>query len=148
LILTFTISGQTLEVRPVSVSSGAANIFRMILKPDAAKPLAALQWDIVYPSDLLRIKPAWILAGSAAEAAGKSIACARKSSNGNAACLTCILAGGVQPISAGVLAIIRLDAEPQAPKGVITVGLKRVLGVSPSLEPLPIAGVTVKVTIR
>jgi hypothetical protein len=128
--------------------SGAANIFRMILKPDAAKPLAALQWDIIYPSGLLRIEPAGILAGPAAEAAGKSITCAQRSSNGNTARLTCILAGGVQPIAAGVLAIVRFDTEPQAPKGVITVWLKQVLGVSPSVEALPIADATVKVTIR
>jgi len=132
----------------VSVSSGAANIFRMILKPDESKPLAALQWDIIYPSGLLRIEPAGILAGPAAEAAGKSITCAQKSSNADPVRLTCILAGGVQPIAAGVLAIVRFDAEPKAPKGVITVWLKRVLGVSPSVEALPIADVTAKVTIR
>jgi hypothetical protein len=62
--------------------------------------------------------------------------------------LTCILVGGVQPIAAGVLAIVRLDAEPRAPKGVITVGLEQVVGVSSSIESIPIARVTVRVTIR
>jgi hypothetical protein len=148
LLTAFTIIGQTLEVKPVSVSPGSANIFRVVLKPDPAKPVAGLQWDVVYQPVLLRIEPAGILPGSAAEAAGKSITCARRPSDAKTAHLTCILAGGVQPVVAGVLAIVRLDAEPQAPKGVTTVGLEKIIGVSSSLKSITIASATVKVTIR
>jgi hypothetical protein len=148
LLTVFTIPGQTLEVNPVSVSPGSANIFRVLLKTNPAKPLAGLQWDLVYPAARLRIELAGILPGSAAEAAGKSITCARRPSDANTAHVTCILAGGVRPVSAGVLAIVRLDAEPRAPKGVITVGLEQVVGVSASIESIPIASVTVKVKIR
>ena len=144
----FAVRGQTLEANPVSVARGSANIFRLALKPDPAKPLTALQWEFVYPAGLLRIEPSGILPGPAAEVAGKSITCAQKPSDGKTLRLACILAGGMQTVSAGALAIVRIDAAPDAPKGAMTLGLERVMGVSSSIESIPIASASVRVTIR
>jgi hypothetical protein len=130
------------------VARGSANIFRLALKPDPAKPLVALQWEFVYPAGAVRIEPSGIRPGSAAEAAGKSITCAERPPDGKALRLACILAGGIQPVSAGVLAIIRVDAAPEAPKGAMTLGLERVAGVSPAIESIPIARASVRITIR
>jgi hypothetical protein len=147
-LFAFAAFGQTLETNPVSVARGSANIVRLALKPDAAKPLAALQWEFVYPAGLLRIEPSGVVPGPAAEAAGKSITCGQKPSNGKTLRLACILAGGIQTISAGVLAIVRADAAPDAPKGAMTLGLERVIGVSPSSDSIPIANTNVTITIR
>jgi len=108
----------------------------------------ALQWEFVYPAGLLRIEPSGVLPGPAAAMVGKSITCGQKPSNGKTLRLACILAGRPQTISAGVLAIVRVDAAPDAPKGVTTIGLERLMGVSPSTESIPIASTSVAVTIR
>src|SRR5262245_14112170 len=127
-LFAFATFGQTLEANPVSVARGSANIFRLALKPDAAKPLVALQWEFAYPAGLLRIEPSGVVPGPAAETAGKSITCGQKASNGKTLRLACILAGGTQMISAGVLAIVRADAASDAPKGLTTIGLERLMG--------------------
>jgi hypothetical protein len=140
--------GQSLEAESVTVARGSANIFRLALKPEPAKPLVALQWEFVYPAGLLRIEPSGILPGPAAETAGKSITCAQKPSDGKTLRLACILAGGIQTVSAGALAIVRVDAAPGAPRARMTLALERVMGVSSSIESIPIASASVRITIR
>jgi len=140
-------TAQTLQVPPVTMDRGSANILRITLKPDPARPLTALQWDLVYRSGL-RIEPAGLVAGSIAESAGKVLTCGRKSAQGVNQRLTCILAGGIKVMSAGVIAIVRLEATGEAPKGKLLVDLENVVGVSPALEHVSIEGAQASVTIR
>lgn len=142
-----TASAQRLEVTPAAVDRGSANIFRIVLKPSAEKPIAALQWDLVY-RDGLRIEPSGVVAGSASEAAGKSVTCATKPSDGANHRLVCIIAGGVQALSAGVIAIVRFEAAKDTPAGKMNVALEKVMGVSPSVESIPMEGTRISITIR
>ncbi|MEO8371457.1 MAG: hypothetical protein ABI806_19880 [Candidatus Solibacter sp.] len=139
--------GQTLEIPPVTVDRGSANIFRIILKPRAEKPLTALQWDLVY-RDCFRIEPPGVVPGGASEAAGKSLTCVRKPQDGANSRLACILAGGDQTFAAGVIAIVRFEAIQNSPKGDSPVDLENVVGVSPALEPVPMKGAQTSITIR
>jgi hypothetical protein len=138
---------QTLEFRPVTVARGSVEIFRMILKPSADKPIAALQWEWVYREGL-RLDPSWVAAGSAAEKVGKSVTCATRPAEGATRRMACILAGGVQPFPEGVLAIIRLEAARDTPAGTTTIQLEKVIAVSSSLESIAIPPVSIPVTIR
>src|SRR3954451_22013282 len=91
LSLCSTALAQTLEITPVTVDQGSANIFRIVLKPKAEKPIAALQWELVYREGI-RIEPSGVVPGTASEEAGKSLTCARKPAAGADSILACILA--------------------------------------------------------
>jgi hypothetical protein len=147
LLLCMTSAAQTLEMSPVTVDRGTANIFRITLKPRPGKPIAALQWHLVY-RDRLRIDPAGMVPGEASELAGKSLICVRKAPEGANQRVACVLAGGVQALSAGVVAIVRVEAAPNASKGDELVKFENVTGVSPSLEPIPTEGGKTSITIR
>jgi len=147
LSLCMTASGQTVEISPVTVDRGSTNIFRITLKPLAEKPLTALQWDLVYREGF-RIEPSGVVSGEATEMAGKSVTCVRKAQDGANYRLACILAGGVQALSAGVIAIVRFEVAQDAPKGEGLVDLENVVGVSPALEPTPIKSTRTSITIR
>jgi hypothetical protein len=150
LLLSLCMTGfaQMLEITPVTVDRGSANIFRIILKPRAEKPIAALQWDLVYREGL-RIEPSGVVPGAASETAAKSVRCTSRPSDGGANYrLACILAGGVQALSAGVIAIVRVEAAKDAPSGEKIVDLEKVVGVSPGLEPIPVESTKASITIR
>src|SRR5689334_14855213 len=68
-------SAQSIEMTPIAVDRGEANIFRLILKGHRDQGIAALQWDLVIPPEL-RVDLSDIVAGSAAESADKAITCA------------------------------------------------------------------------
>ena len=147
LSLCSTVFGQTLEIPPVTVDRGSPSIFRITLKPLAEKPLAALQWDLVY-RDRFRIAPSGVVPGEASEMAGKAVTCVRKAPDGANSRLACIVAGGVQALSAGVIAIVRFEAAQNAPKGEAIVDLENIVGVSPALEPIPLKSTWTSITVR
>ena len=147
MVVCLTASAQTLEVTPAAVDRGSANILRIVLKPSVEKPIAALQWYLVYREGL-RIEPSGVVAGSASEAAGNSVTCAPKPSDGANHRLVCIIAGGVQALPAGAIAIVRFEAAKDTPAGKMNVDLEKVIGVSPSLESVPMEGTKVSITIR
>jgi len=147
LSLCSTALAQSLEITPVTVDQGSANIFRIVLKPKAEKPIAALQWELVY-RDRIRIEPSGVVPGTASEAAGKSLTCARKPAGGADSILACILAGGVQTISAGAIAIVRFEAVKDSPKGERSVAVQKIIGVSPTLESIPVETTKASISVR
>ena len=147
LSLCSTAFAQTLEIAPTTVDKGSVNIFRMVLKPHTEKPIAALQWDLVYREGL-RIEPSGVVPGMASDAAGKSLTCARKPIEEGNYRMTCILAGGIQTLDAGVIAIVRFETAKDTPAGEQTVDVERVVGVSAKLEPISIENTKAPITIR
>ena len=139
---------QALESSEISVERGSANIVRLMLKADPAKPVAALQWELAYQPGSFRINPTVTLPGAAAERAGKSLTCAPKTSDSKAIRLACVLAGGTKAIDGGVIAIFRVDADPQGRQGKTSIEVERILGVSPAMDSIPFPGVTIGVTVR
>ncbi len=138
---------QELEITPATADRGSANIFRIILRPRAGKPIAALQWDLVYREGL-RIEPGGVVPGAASEAVGKSVSCANPQSDGANYRLSCMLAGGNQPLGAGAIAIVRFEAAKDTSPGEKVVNLEKIVGVSPALEPIPIENAKTQITIR
>ena len=62
--------------------------------------------------------------------------------------MTCILAGGVQVLSAGIVAVVRFEAAPDSPKSAGHVRLERVAGVSPSLQRVAVESTGTSIVIR
>jgi len=132
-----TASAQTLEITPATIQRGSANIFRIVLRANANKSIAALQWDLVY-QDGLRIEPSGVVPGPATETSGKSVTCALRPSVEGKSALRCMLAGGVKTVATGVIAIVRVEAPRDAPKGERFVEVTEIVGVSPKLESVSI----------
>lgn len=147
LPLCSTAFAQTLEITPATVDRGSSNIFRIVLKPRAEKPIAALQWELVYREGI-RIEPAGVVPGTASETAGKSVTCARKPPDGANSILACILTGGVQTLSAGAIAIVRFEAAEDTPKGERTIALEKIVGVSPTIKSTPVESTRSSISIR
>jgi hypothetical protein len=138
---------QKLEITPVNIERGSANIFRIVLRANPEKPIAALQWDVVY-QDGLKIEPSGVVPGTATERSGKSVTCARRPSVDGKSALRCMLAGGVQAIAAGAIAIVRFEAAKDAPKGERFIDLTDIVGVSPKPESVSIEKTRTAMNVR
>ena len=139
--------GQTLQIPPAAVSRGSANLFRLIFTSAADRRVAALQWELVIPQEL-QIDTGSVVPGTAAEAAGKSIKCAGRTEPKTGKILTCILAGGADPIQDGAVAIVKFSAAGDAQRGVVTARIQKVIGVSVDLKKITIADAGGAITIR
>ena len=140
--------GQAVEIAPpAAVARGSADIFRIVFKPGEGKPVAAVQWDLVYPEGL-RIEPAGVVSGVAAESAGKSVTCAARPAEGRKRRLSCILVGGVQTLAAGAIAIVRFEAGANLAAGKVSVALEKVTGVSPSVQSAAMKGSVAEISVR
>ena len=105
---------QTVSVSQSKVKRGGSGSFLIKLESSAARPVVALQWRLYLPSGTA-VAPADMLAGSAAEAAGKSIACATVKDEGGAAAgrtYACIVAGGQKAIGSGPVAVVLYRVAP------------------------------------
>ena len=74
--------------------------------------------------------------------------CAPKPSEGANHRLTCILAGGVQALSAGVIVIVRFETNADMTESEMSVQLEKVVGVTPSLKSVPMKNTRVPITAR
>jgi hypothetical protein len=151
LILALTFAGvswaQTLEIPGAAVTRGSANIFRILLTPNADRPVAALQWELVVPVGL-RIEAKDVVVGSAAESAGKSVSCSSRNDPKDGRVCMCILAGGIQSLGEGAIAIVKFSAAADANPGQAIVRMQKIQGVSADLKTVPIAGAEAPITIR
>jgi hypothetical protein len=147
--LTLAVAGysQTIGIEPVAVSRGSANIFRMLMKPRADRPIAALQWEFLYPKSL-RMEPGGVVPSGAVQASGKTAYCAVLPQRQSEQVLRCVLAGGGQPLPDGTIVIVRFVAESNAPRGAVNVRLEKIVAVSSSVERTALENVVVPVTIR
>jgi hypothetical protein len=104
------ILGQDLRLSPVSGAPGERVALEVLLNSPAGKAPLALQWETVFPAQLLDPEGNRPETGAAAKDSGKSVTCAVR----KAYSLICVLAGGQKPITNGSIAIfyfrIRADA--------------------------------------
>lgn len=140
-------SAQTIQIEPVAVSRGSANIFRMTLKPRAGQALTALEWEFLFPNSL-RIEPAGVVTSGAAEASGKSVACAVRPPRESNQVLACLVAGGVKPLPEGTIVIVRFVAANDAKRGDANLRIEKIAAVSASSDRIMLANIKVLITIR
>lgn len=147
LLAILAVRAQTLEMPSASVDRGSANIFRIVLKTQAQRPITALQLELVIPPGL-RVAGDGIVPGDAAEAAGKSVSCSNPTETKNGTVFVCIFAGGFKPIQTGTLAIVRFSAASDSRAGTVSLGLRNILGVSADLRKIQLADTSSAITIR
>jgi hypothetical protein len=90
----------------------------------------------MYPSmglhlpDGLNIEPSRVVLGTASESAQRAATCQSRPVEDPNRRLVCVVAGGVKALSEGAVAIVRFEADRNARRAKIDVGLEAVVGVS------------------
>jgi hypothetical protein len=142
-----TLDAQSLDIPPVTATRGAAQILRIVFKAAASRPVASLQWELVYPN-ALQIDLSGVVPGSVTESAGKTLVCARRKPAAGENALGCVLSGGVRPLQDGTIAIIRFVPAASGPKNLLHVRLDKIAAVSPKLDQIVIPNANGSVTIK
>jgi hypothetical protein len=138
---------QKLDIPHLAVDRGSANMLRILFHPNTDKPIVALQWQVLVPAGLF-IETSGVVAGTAAGSSGKNITCASRTDPEEGKICVCILAGGAQRLPKGPIAILKLTAAKDVPRGTLTMKLQKVLAVSADLQKIQIPDTTASITIR
>jgi hypothetical protein len=148
VLASFPLWSQSLQVSPSAAARGEAGSFLIKLESPKGRELVALQWEVAAPLEIV-IDPGSIVAGSAAEAAQKSINCASvgKQDRGGSR-YACILAGGKKTIGNGPVAVVRYSIRKGVSAGTVVVRIEKAIGVTGDLTKVDIGNVEGMVTIR
>jgi len=132
--------GQSVSITTMSAPDGSSGSILLKLDAPAGKTPVALQWDFVFPASIA-VDPSDLIAGSAAEAAEKTLTCAAGAGKqaGGETLYRCILYGGQKPIFGGVIVTVHYRARNK-PKNSDKVKAQNVLGTALDIKPIPIAG--------
>lgn len=138
-----------MRVPPSSTHRKSHGSFAVFLDSPPGKAPVALQWEFQIPA-ALKISAEDIAVGKAAEAAGKSLTCAVRPHQPAAGgtTYTCILAGGVRPITNGNIAVVRYEVPAGGRRERIGVMIEHVVGVSLDAKSTGIKGTTAVITVR
>ena len=109
--------GQELRLSSVAARQGDDVAIEIsLISPNADAP-QVLQWDTTIPAARLSFLEDQMRLGASSEAAHKSIACVLKINSPDTRTMTCIVAGGLDTISNGLVALLRLKIRPDAAPG-------------------------------
>jgi hypothetical protein len=139
--------GQSVRVSSGSGAPGAKLAIEMALDSPSGKEPLALQWEVVFPGEALKLDGTGPVAGPAAQAVGKSLTCAPKKATPGLSKWACILAGGQKPIGNGVVAVLRFEIPAHAHAGSQPIVVDNVLGVSAALKKAPMSRAEGAVTV-
>ena len=137
-------SGQSLQVTPASGAPGENTTIEISMDAPSDRKPSAVQWEFVFPAQLLELTKPAVKPGSAAQNSGKTLTCADRNTYTEA----CILAGGSNAIPNGIIATIYLKIRPEAKPGTTTVKIGKIQGVTSDLKPLIFKDLDAVITIR
>lgn len=136
--------GQSLQITSVAGKPGDSVAVRIILDSQPEKSPATLQWEFVFPAQLLEFDQPAVERGTAAQSSGKSLTCAER----NSYTQVCILTGGQRPIANGVIATAHLKIRANAKAGTTSIKVGKVQGVTSDLKQFDIKDAEAIVTIH
>ena len=138
---------QTLQLSKSKTARGGSGSFLIRLDSPGAVAPSTLQWDL-YISNRVSVGLPDIVAGSSAESAGKTIACAALPHDADTSGFRCILSGGTQAIRNGTVAVVIYKVPKQAKKGDAPVRIEKALGVSNDVKQISFRNTQGQITIR
>jgi hypothetical protein len=139
-----------LKFSPASTAlePGSVAAIRLELDSPPGEEPQALQWELSYPSPKFGIEDGDLVAGSVASSAGKSLMCAGRVAGAAEYVYRCILAGGLERIPNGAVAIITFRVRPHAQSGKATLRNSNALAVVIDGKEIPIQPNEANITIR
>lgn len=139
VFLQFGVSAQTLKLSSAPTGEEERITIEISFKSPDEGEASALQWEITILATQLSVLDTDTTVGPAAEASGKSLSCALKSSGANHSAYVCILYGGRGSIGNGVVAKIRFKIASDTSPGSARVRISNALAVSKDLKRMPVS---------
>jgi hypothetical protein len=138
------VCGQALQVSSVSGAPGEKVELVISLDSPAGSAPAALQWETIFPAQILEDGGNGPEAGRAASDSGKSLTCTRRKTYSYA----CILVGGQKPVANGPIAIVHFKIRSEAHAGTAVVRVEKAEGATADLKQLTLKDAEGIVTIH
>ena len=136
--------GQTLRMTPVSGAPGESIAVRILLDAPPEQSPATLQWEVVFPAQILEVSTPVADAGAAAQSSGKFLTCVER----NSYTQVCILTGGKKPIANGAIATVHWKIRASAKAGTTSIKVTKAQGVTTDLRQLDVKDANTVVTIQ
>ena len=137
-----------LKLSPATAAPGGVAEVRLELDSPTGVEPQALQWELSYPSPKLGLEDVDLVASSVASSAGKSLVCAGRVESAAEYVYRCILAGGLELIPNGAVAVVNFHVRSHAEPGPATVQISNALAVPRDGNEVPIQPSEVEITIR
>jgi hypothetical protein len=131
LALSMAVFGQDLVVSPVSAAPGHEVEIEISLHSPPGRAPVALQWEVIFPSQLLDVEDGGPKIEGTARNSGKTVSCAPHSANS----YICILFGGENPTANGSIATICFKIRRGARSGTTVVRFQQVHAVDGDSQP-------------
>jgi hypothetical protein len=148
LVLCSPLFAQTFQIVPSMAARGGTGTLLIAFVSPAGKEPIALQWKIALGTEVTAAGGD-LVAGDAAEAAGKALTCApAKGAGQERAIFNCILYGGKKAIPNGTILLVKYRVKPQATPGTLAVRVSDGIAVSKEANQLPLSPVEGTITIR
>jgi hypothetical protein len=138
------VCGQILQVSSVSGAPGEKVELVISLNSPAGSAPLALQWEIIFPAQILEEGGNGPETGRAASDSGKSLTCNRRKTYS----YVCILVGSQKPVANGPIAIVHLKIRTEARGGTTVVRVERAEAATADLKKLTVKDAEGTVTIR
>ena|SRR5215472_15087408 len=139
--------GQSVSVAPSETDRNTPGSFSLALESPRGRALVAIQWEFATPAALV-IKAEDIAVGQAAQAAGKSLTCARKDGSNGGARYACILQGGQTVIGNGPIAVVQYRVQVDVKGAPVHVAIEKVAAVSADQKSVSLPNTEAIITIR
>jgi hypothetical protein len=133
-----------LQVSSVSGAPGEKVGLEISLDSPAGSAPVALQWETIFPAQILEDGGNGPEPGRAASDSGKSLTCTLRKTYS----YLCILVGGQKPVANGPIATLRFKIRPEARAGTTVVRVERAEAVTADLKKLTVKDAEGTVTIH
>ena len=134
-VMCLPVLGQTLLVSPSAGAPGETITVEISWAGAAVDPPGSLQWETLFPSQLLEADLAGPETGPAVKDSGKVLACTSRKSYS----YSCVVAGGRAPLPSGPVAIFHFKIKNDARPGSFIIRVVKVEAATPGLDKLTIA---------
>ena len=142
------LGAQSISIPPSTAKPGASGSLLLVMTSPAGKGPAALQWKFTFPAGItVDLKD--IVAGSAAESAGKTLTCSAGANRSKSAqSFMCILAAGQTAIPNGTICLVRYRVLPSVKWESAAVRVEDVLAVDKDLKKTAMPNLQGQVTTK
>ena len=147
LIVPQILAAQTLQLSHSTAGRGETGSFLISLEAPSGRGPVSLQWDLAISKQVV-VGVRDLIPGSSAESAGKSLMCVAGTQDRDVATYRCILAGGVQLIRNGPVAIVKYVVAGNARTGKAPVRIEKALGASSNVSRVDFPKTEGHITIR
>jgi len=113
VVMYLPVLGQSPQSSSVTKSPGETVTFEIRQESASPKAPVALEWEVVFPAQLMEMESTAPETGTAAKDSGKTLECSQRKSYVYA----CVLSGGPNPLAKGVIAVFRFKIFPTAAAG-------------------------------